>query len=309
MKKSKNTYKRESSEILKRVARAISKKELTSSWDVITNTLWFAIGVEKLMKSFLIEINPLYILEKPEFKNSVLAEYGTNIKDKSECAKVLNEDVISFQPSVFRMTVFSETVLKHKNTLMKLKNARDIIVHHNFSKLDIKQLRLLLNRDFYPFLSELGEEFNVNYEMLYFNNTKSQLAEISSGLQEDINKQIKIKLEGKRAYWKVNDSNPNFNKTKIELRTVAKLNDNHVYPANCPSCFNIGLVFTSPIMEYDAAVNNLVETGLNTKAFKCEFCKFETSDYKELDALKISPQIERKQEVIRDLSVDALDGK
>mgnify|MGYP000476459110 CR=1 FL=1 len=131
--------------ILKKVSRQIAENKLQDDWTVIQNTLLFAIGVEKVLKAILSSINPVYILESPEFKNSVHICYNSDIKNKNELHKNVNEDVIAFQASVLRCSVFSNSVSDHKNILLKLKNARDIIVHHNFNKLDIKELETLLN--------------------------------------------------------------------------------------------------------------------------------------------------------------------
>src|SRR5690606_28851565 len=103
-------------------------------------------------------------------KNAVPLLYETLIKDKTEVAKNPNGDVVAFHSSVMRTTTFSNTALENKNTLMKLKNARDIIVHNNFNKLDISELKTLLQRDFYPLLSAFSDEHNLGGQANFFNN-------------------------------------------------------------------------------------------------------------------------------------------
>lgn len=303
----KNQFHYDSYQILKKVSRQIAENELQDDWTIIQNTLLFAIGVEKLLKAILYDINPIFILESPEFKNSAQIYYQTKIKDKTELHKSINEDVIAFQASVLRCTVFSESTVQNKNILMKLKNARDIIVHHNFEKLDIEELKTLLQRDFYPLLSSLSTEHRLNGQLNFFNNLHSKLAKISSALQDDIKKQIDLKIESTQSFWKTLSGSATYNRQRDELNTIILLQKEFAYPCACPSCKNEAVVFTAPIMDYDNYKNEMVQIGLDTKALKCEFCKLEVTDYKELDYLKIIPERERKDDVIKAYSEDEIE--
>ena len=297
-----NEFHNNASLLFKKISRQISDDLLTNDLSVIENTLLFAIGIEKLLKSIIYDVNPLYILESPDFKNSVPFIYDSLVKDKSEISKNPNEDVIAFQSSVLRATAFSKTALDNKNTLMKIKNARDIIVHHNFNKLEINELKTLLQRDFYPLLSSFSTEHILGGQTNFFNNLNAKLATISSALQDNIEEQIKLKIEGTLSYWDTLKGTHTYKRENSELKTVDLLKRDFVYPAECPSCKNIAVVYTLPIMEFNPYRNEMIQTGLETKALKCVFCNLEVTDYKELDYLKIEPDVRNKDTIILEYS-------
>lgn len=301
--KPRNIFYKDASTVFKIVSKNIADNKLDNDWDVIENTLFFAIAMEKLLKSILYDVNPLYILEKPDFKNSVLVQYDENIKDRSELnSSKPDEDVIAYQSSVLRCVAFSTTILENKNTLMSLKHYRDIVVHHSFSKLDIKAMKLILKRDYYPFLSALSTEHNLGGQGNIFNNLHSKLAKISGELQENIANQIELKIESTKSKWNQQSGSSFFNKRKCEKDTLELLKKDFTYPAKCPSCENYAVVFTVPIMEYDAYSKEVIQTGLETKGFECKFCSLELLDYKELDILNIKPEIENKSSIMDEYS-------
>lgn len=294
-----NNYHKDASFLFKRISKNIADNNLRTEWDVINNVLFFAIGVEKLLKSMIFDVNPLYILESPDFKNSCGFTYSGFVKNSDELSKSQNEDVIAYQSSVFRAMVFSETVTSQKNTLMKLKNARDIIVHNNFNGLDIDELRTLLKRDFYPLLSKLADEHNISAQQNFFNNLNSQLAEISSSLQSSIEEKIRLKMESSQSYWNTKKGTHTYNIKETKLKTAELLKSANRFPTECPSCKNFAVLHSAPVMEYNAYSKSMEITGFNVKALDCEFCKLNISDYKELDFLNIKPE-ENEELIIAD---------
>ena len=229
----------------------------------------------------------------------MLVQYSNHIKDKSEIkSKKADEDVIAYQSSVLRCVTFSKTILDNKNTLMSLKNYRDIIVHHNFNKLDIQAMEMLLKRDFYPFLSELSKEHDLSAQGSFFNNLHSKLAKISGNLQDDIENKIKLKIESTQAKWKQMSGSHSYNKKRPKEETIELLKKDFTYPATCPSCNNYAVVFTVPIMEYDPYRQEPVQTGLETKRLECKFCNLKLLEYKELDILNIKPKVDEKSLIV-----------
>jgi len=299
-----NNFYLDSFRIFKKISRNIFDDKLNSDDEIIENALFFAIGIEKVLKAIIVDINPLYILESPDFKNSAPLLYEKNIRDKSEIAKSANGDVVAFQSSVLRATTFSKAVLDNKNTLMKLKNARDIIVHHNYKHLDISELKTLIKRDFYTVLSAISEEHNLGGQTNFFNNLHSKLARISSTLQNDVEVQIKLKMESAAAHWITVKGSSTFDRKVGETRTADLLKKDFAYPYICPSCKNYGIVYTVPLMEFDSYKNEMIQTGLETKAFKCGFCTLEITNYKELDSLKIKPDVKNKDKIILEYEGD-----
>jgi hypothetical protein len=181
-------------------------------------------------------------------------------------------------------------------------------VHHNLKDLDINELRTLLRRDFYPLLSAFSSEHDLGGQLNFFNNLNSALATISSTLQGDIEKQVKLKVEARKSYWNMLKGSHTFKRKSGELATAMLLKKDFTYPAECPSCENYGVVFTSPLMEFDNYKGEMIQTGLQTKAFKCNFCKMEVTDYKELDYLKITSDTKNKDKIIIEYTGDIDDG-
>lgn len=295
-----NNFYKDCHSLFKDISRKIADKKITSDMDIILNTLLFALGIEKLLKGMLYDINPILILENSDFKNTFSVYYQDKLIPASQNSKDIhqdpNGDVIAFHNSVLRATLISQTAYDYKNTLMKLKNARDIIVHHSFATLEVEQLRLLLNRDFYTILKSFSDELGWG-ELHCFNNLHSKLALISSGLQDDISKQIKLKLESKLSAWNVNKGIVGIMDRSKKL-TVELLQNEFAYPAKCPCCQNMAVVQTKPVMDFNPFLKQEIQVGLDVIRLTCCFCKLEVTEYTELDFLKVKPDIEGKHEVL-----------
>lgn len=301
-----NSFYKDSHILFKDISGKIADGKIVSKMDVLQNALLFALGVEKLLKGILYDINPILILENSDFKNAFPVYYKSKLiasnQNSQDIQQDPNGDVIAFHNSVLRAALVSQTAFDYKNTLMKLKNARDIIVHHCFDKLDIEELKLLLNRDFYPILNSFSKELNWG-ELYCFNNLHSQLALISSSLQDDISKRVKLKLESKLAYWNVNKGIKGTIK-RSKRQTVELLQNEFAYPTECPCCKNKAIVMTKPVMDYNAFLKQEIQVGLDVLKFVCCFCKLEITEYTEMDFLKIKPEFESKQEVLTEYTED-----
>ena len=301
-----NNFYKDCHVLFKDVSRKIADKKIISDMDAVQNTLFFALGMEKLLKGMLYDINPILILENSDFKNAFAVYYKDRLITASENTKDIqqdpNADVIAFHSSVLRATLLSQTAFDFKNTLMKLKNARDIIVHHSFEKLDIAEMKLLLNRDFYTIVKSFSDELNWG-EVHCFNNLHSKLALISSELQDDISKQIKLKIEAKLAAWNVSKGITGAIE-RSKKQTIEILQNNFAYPTQCPCCGNKAVVSTKPVMAYNPFLKQEIQVGLDVINLMCWFCKLEIEKYTELDHLKIKPDIETKSETILNYSVD-----
>ncbi|MDE7074635.1 MAG: hypothetical protein K2O69_06255 [Odoribacter sp.] len=293
----KNAYLKEASSILQSISKRIADNEIEKDKDIIENTLLFAVGTEKLLKGLIYKINPIYIMESPDYKYSVQCHYADKIINKEGLQKPKVE-VIALESSILRASNFSEAVYKHKNTLMKLKNARDIIMHRLCNELNITELKLLLQRDFYPMLKAIGDENKLGCDKLFFNNLNTKLAEISSTLQTDIDKRIQIKIDGNLKKWQTLKNSKGQSEEKFKSKALALLESNNAYPCICPCCQNYATVFTQPILEFNAIMKQDIIIGTDTLKLKCGYCSFEVTDYKELDHLKITPDIEHKDEII-----------
>lgn len=297
-----NNFFTDSHILFKDLSRKIVDKKIVSDMDFIHNTLILALGIEKLLKGILYDINPIFILENSDFKNAFAVYHKDKLIKVNEHTKDIhqepNGDVIAFQNSVLRAALVSQTAFDYKNTLFKIKNARDIIVHHSFDKLDVAELKLFINRDFYLILKAFSDEFSWG-ELHCFDNLHSHLALLSSSLQDDIDKKVKLKLEATRAKWKVTKGQ---NLSKNKRLTVELLQDEFAYPTICPSCENKAVVFTKPIFDFNPYLKQEIQVGLQTLKLDCSFCTLKIDDYKELDFLKIIPDTEIKGTTISEYS-------
>lgn len=296
-----NIFLKNSFDILKGLSKKISDKAINSDEEVVDAILYFAIAIEKLLKGIIYDINPLYILMYPEFKNSVSVYYETRIKSNTELDKKANGDVIAFQSSILRAITFSKAVLEHKNTLMKIKDARDIIVHHHFGNLKINELKTLLYRDFYPLLNALSTEHNLGGQTNIFNSLNSKLALISSDLQSDTASKLKLKIESTRQYWNTLKGSSTFQIIKCDNKTIDLLLQQFYYPTKCPSCGHTAVVLTQPIFEFNPYLKEEIQVGLDLKKLECHYCKLVIDDYNALDTLKIKPNVDQKEEIIQQL--------
>lgn len=283
-----NSYYLESFEIFKKLSKDIVDDNFSISWEKKNATLWLAIGLEKLLKGILYSINPLYILKNPEFKNSIQVFYSDKVFNNFELSKQKDEDVIAMQAAILMCIPISQSVSEHKNVLMKIKNARDIIAHHDSSSLDLDEMIITLKRDFYPFLDSLSKEFDLGGQTNFFNNLHSKLAKISSSLQENAIKALQLKITAAKSNWVTLEKTKTFNILKPKSSTLKILEKDFAFPVECPSCSNQAVVFATPIMEFDYSKKELIEVGLNVKELKCEFCSLEINDSRELDELKIN---------------------
>lgn len=297
-----NHFLKEASSILQQISRKIANNKISTDYDVIESTLWFAIGVEKLLKGIIYNINPMYIMEKPEFKYSALCHYAHIISNKDGLEDPKRE-VISLDASIMRASNFSQKVHEHKNTLMKLKNARDIIVHRCQNELNVNELKLLLMRDYYPMLKAIGDENKLGSDQFFFLNLNAKLAEIAIGFQTDIDKKIEIMIQGCLKKWNTLKRSPGQSEQKFKERALLLFN-NYVYPCVCPCCGNYASVITQPIQEFNTIMNQNIIIGTDVIKLKCGYCELEINDYKMLDHLKITPDIEHKNEIILRLKSD-----
>lgn len=291
--------------------REISVKLINdiTDFDVINLTLNLAIGLEKLLKGLLYDINPSYILINPEFKNSIQVLYKdkllTEVESLSELTKNPNSDVITFSNSILRTQAISKTTFENKNLLFNISEARDIIAHCELKYFDIQKYKLLLLRDFYPLLNSYSTETNIR-KLHFFDGRHIKLAKRSSSLQESLEKEISLLLDAHLNTWYAIKGS--FNYTSDMEKFTLKMKD---FPNNelvkCPSCENYAVLYLNPIYEFDPISGEKILIGKSIKKFRCQFCKLEVFDPKKLDLLNIkmsddNPQnIEQKNETKSDI--------
>jgi len=282
-----NNYIKDSTMFFKHVAKSIDVN--LTEFQVIQLSLNFALGLERLLKGILFDINPVYILIEPDFKHSLKCLYSHKIIEESKNSKELasnpNEDVITFRNSLLRVQHVSKVCNENKNLLFNISNARDIIVHHELKGLNIDTLKEILLRDFYTFLDEISKELGIKRnEFIAGSNIK--LSRISSTLQTDLDKKVKMILETHQETFKSLKGNGGYLKDKENV-TEEILNTPNKEGIKCPSCSNKAVVYLNPIKEYNPFEKDEITIGYEVMKLKCQFCKLSITDSILLDYFDI----------------------
>lgn len=283
-----NNYIEDSGLFFKDISKKIQKG--IDGFEIINLTMSMALGLEKLLKGILFDINPTYILIEPVFKNSIQIIYNNKlIKEPNalnDLAKNPNSDVITFKNSVLRAQCVSEATFKNKNILMNLSDARDIIAHCELKLIKSEKFKTILLRDFYPLLVEFSKELNIKRGH-FFGGSHIKLAGISSKLQENLEKEIELLLDAHLAKWKSLSGNENYKTDKIKITQAIATTPNKKI-VECPACEEEAILYLKPIFEYNPYLGENMQIGHEIKKFKCHFCKLEIMDSKKLDFLGIN---------------------
>lgn len=284
-----NNYHLDSGKFFKLVSIGI-KNEL-NDFQVIQLTLNFALGLERLMKGILYDVNPTFVLIEPGFKHSMQSLYPEKIIEESrnsgELAANPNNDVITYRNSLLRVQHISKACFDHKNLLFSISHARDVIAHHELKNLEIQKLKETLQRDYYPFLKSVSLEIGIA-QGHYFDGSHIKLARLSSSLQTDLEQKIKLLLETHLETWNVlkNRDNGGYINDKNNV-TYEILNTPYKEEAICPACNNKAVIYLKPVEEYNRFENKNIIIGYEVKKLKCQYCKLEISDSSILDYLEI----------------------
>lgn len=275
--------------IMQRISKDIVNNSINSEQDILEKIMLFAIGIEKVLKGIIYDVNPVYILNKPEFNNSVLVSYSEKIKNPPKDKTPIDYDVIALTNTIFRAELFLHTVREHKNVLFKIKDVRDIIAHHHTKNINWDDIKEILFRDFYPILKSLSDEHDLNGILNFFNNQHAQLAQISSKRQLTVEEQIKLRIDASQAKWKQLENNSTFNKDKCKKELINELKfKDFTYATLCPSCSNDAVVYVKEEMQFDQDKLEMKRIGEKVAALKCFYCGFSANEYNELDFLKIN---------------------
>jgi len=152
----------------------------------IQGALLFALGVEKLLKHVLADINPIFILKVADFKHSAPSLYGHRIASTGKSEEIdaqPNSDVITFRVSLGRSKVFSKASNKYSQMLYTLAHWRDVIAHRPTSELDLAKVALMLQKDAVPLVSDFAEELGISPSS-FFGDDEPRLTELSTRLTD-----------------------------------------------------------------------------------------------------------------------------
>ena len=254
---------------------------------IIQSIINYSFGIERLLKGLLYAINPLYILNTPEFNNSIHVLYSNHIipdKDNTKnIKKSTSSDVLTFRTSLLRASIISRATLHNKNKLFALSKARDVIAHHELKNLDYEKLRLMLYRDYYFILMDYIDDLKLNKKKIFGPN-EDRILVISKKHQTDIKNIVRIKLEEHRAKWEKIKNNNN-KVSEVTKVTNEILENKNRYEISCPSCNQRAILFTEPELIYEPATEGSKNIGEFITGIRCGYCDLDIKDSNELDYL------------------------
>ncbi|HCZ9282949.1 TPA: hypothetical protein O4H39_004594 [Vibrio alginolyticus] len=271
-----NPYIEDSKLFFGTTARMISEEMDTAT--VVQASMSFALAMERVLKGILYEVNPIYILMDPSFKNSVSALYSSKIQNKTkEVSDNPNEDVITYRTSLIRAEVVSKLAQEKKSVLFYLSECRDVIAHNELRHLDIERMSLMLKKDFFIIADAVAKDFKLDLHNL-LSHQDTRLSKISSPLQESISDKVGILLGLHSRKWDVLKQTPGYIADKDEMLAQILVTENK-FSCECPACGNTAALYTKPEVEFNKYMNQEVVTGYFITRIKCVYCKFDIKDY------------------------------
>ena len=122
---------------LRRASRAMGSDKCRDAF--YDAAIYYAFGMEKLLKAIIHDVNPVFLLESAGFENAVCAVYEKRMteKTKKKVDKDVNRSLIPFQASMIRAAKFSQAVEDNFGRLTKLADIRGALAHRSWSGLDV----------------------------------------------------------------------------------------------------------------------------------------------------------------------------
>lgn len=253
--------------------------------DLVNTTMSFALAIERVLKGILFEVNPLYILMKSEFKNSIAAIYSQRIINSTrEVTDSPDGDVITYRNSLLRAEVISDFAHKNKSLLFYLSECRDIIAHNELDHLDLDKISLMMRKDFYTISRQVSDVTGTNLRSL-LSQQDNRLSQISAELQDSIPEKVDILLANHQSKWEVLRATDGYVEDKDN--TLAQiLRTPNKFSCECPACKKTAVLYTTPETEFNQYMNQEVVLGYFIKKLKCVYCKLDVTDYEHISYLE-----------------------
>ncbi len=287
-----NEYFKDASTFLQKTASNIIEEAINIK--AVESILFFALGMERILKGILYDLNPIYVYKNQDFKNTVSILYKDRLADNygknKEISNTPDADVLSFKLSLLRAKSISQTTEKYTSLLFSLSNFRDIIAHTTLSSLDLSKAKKMLLRDFFPLLKKYSDELNI--PLSYFVGPhERKLVSISIENQEFVEEKLKLKIDSHQNRWEGVRNNLSFIE-KMKIKTANAIQSSDIKRDSfyelmpCPACENDALLLIN--IDYDYSDGHAAQTGAFVSKLKCLFCHLIIEDYDEIDHLKLN---------------------
>ena len=256
--------------------------------EAIQGALLFSLGVEKLLKYLLAEINPIFILKIADFKHSAPSLYNDRIVSHGKNDEIdtkPDSDVITFRVSLSRSKVFSKVANKHSQLLYTLAHWRNVIAHRPTSELDLTKVELMLKKDAIPLIREFSEELQISLSD-FFGSEETRLSELSQQLtnREMFEAEMNQLLEKHKTQWEQRRTYAEFESQANDLTTSLLKHSGVDFSYDvipCPACDNLCVVRIEP--DYDYADGESYISGVYAEQLHCYYCGLNMDTYEALD--------------------------
>lgn len=257
---------------------------------VIHSTTFFSLGVERLLKFVLAEVNPVFVLTSGDFKNAAPCLYKhqfVNGDQHGVTSSKPDTDVVSFRVAMQRALIFSAGVKENSQLLFSLANYRDILAHRPLSELDLVKANRLLAKDGYKLLNDICSERSLSVQE-FFGTDHDRLRDLSRKIQseEDFSRAMASRIAQHKELWLVRESQPEFIKQANDITQSLLASSGHDFsyvPFTCPACTQEAVARIEPDYDYDPSEKTAYVTGVFVDNINCYFCGLKLQDYEELN--------------------------
>ncbi|MGB4767384.1 MAG: hypothetical protein WBH09_10810 [Rugosibacter sp.] len=257
--------------------------------EVIGSTTFFSLGMERLLKFILADINPVFVLTSGDFKNAAPCLYKhkfVNGDQHGVTSSKPDADVVSFRLAMQRSLLFSNGVKENSQLLFSLANYRDILAHRPLSELDIAKANRLLAKDGYKLVNDICSERSLSARD-FFGGDHDRLRDLSQKLQgeEAFSRAMEERINQHRALWIARASHSEFIAQAADMTKSLLTSSGHDFsyvPFACPACSQEAVARIEPDYDYDPADKSSYITGVFVDSINCFFCGLKLQDYEEL---------------------------
>uniref|UniRef100_A0A7V3E8M4 Uncharacterized protein n=1 Tax=Ignavibacterium album TaxID=591197 RepID=A0A7V3E8M4_9BACT len=266
------------------------KKPKMIDYDAILSFLLSAIGIEKILKGILYDINPIFVLKNPNFDVSSKAFYVNQFITQKNIPDLANYETISFSTAIQRAKLFSKTVSSNISLLKKIADTRNVIAHNISADVDRRFIRSFLLSEFKILINDFSKELKFRKDQ-FFTPLPWEIQKYSEE-KEELEKSIKevmtAKIKEHKIIWEKRKSDKSFFEEKMKL-TLKSEKIGESITISCPSCNNLSLLYYKPDVEYSD--RQFWVTGFYVTELECFFCDFNVWEYSEIDYLRLNDHL------------------
>ncbi|MDI9239870.1 hypothetical protein QLQ15_13240 [Lysobacter sp. LF1] len=248
-----------------------------------------AIGIEKLLKFVIAEVNPSFVLKSQDFESTVLACHRDQVAAEriGDIESKAKTDVLTMRAAVQRASFFSAAARKHSQVIHALADARDIAVHRPTRELDVAKVDVLLTRDIYRVVEDVSCSTTLSIDQL-LGGHRGRLSNLSRQIAERDNVQAKVKalLAESLELWAGRQTRGGVVEgAEAVTQKCLSMMDNAV-SCVCPACGNKAIAYVEPDWDFDADDQVVYATGVSVREIKCFYCSLMLDEYDELQYVR-----------------------